>query len=152
MTYIDPRNGEIVDTASENISQLIGLVKFLTFHHGAKTWRDTNASDADRLVVRHLRFRLFQENRVPGGRLLHCLNTIDPPSCRCGRKGTRILAGITFCVRCGPPSKMSIKAKIQRRDRDRALIAEDNLKISAEKQQSRLARLKKNRGVVPHAR
>lgn len=107
MTYIDPRSGETLDTWKQPIATLCSLVLFLKGHPAASGFMKANGPDADVRIVRALRARLFKEKDSGKGAVLAAMNAIDPPRCRCGRPGTRIVAAHTFCSSCGPNATMA---------------------------------------------
>lgn len=105
-SVVDIRNGERQELRKLSIAQLCGLVKMIYRggHHSIE-WTTANGPTAAALVVRHLRFRfaMVGETRIHP-LILRVMNSLDPPACRCGRPGTRIINTETFCTKCGPSS------------------------------------------------
>lgn len=63
----------------------------------AKAWRDVNGGqEGVKAVCAEVRKRGLR------GRTLAAANRLDPPPCKCGRVGTRIIGSQTFCRKCVP--------------------------------------------------
>jgi hypothetical protein len=73
------------------------------YSNGAFTER--NGPNALVRYARGLRVRFAMEGKTISPRLLASIMAVDPPPCRCGAKGTRIIGRITFCRKCGPPTQ-----------------------------------------------
>ena len=102
MTYINPHNGQTWDTATQPIGQLVLFVRHLAKFSIAK-FVQANGDGADKRLVRAIRARFFRDKRPIVGYFRHALLKLDPPPCRCGKPGTRIMGTATFCTACGPP-------------------------------------------------
>jgi hypothetical protein len=120
----------VVDTMTTDVGRLMGLLRFLYIFRGGKDFVRRNGPDAIRRYVRALRARMFIEARA-GNTAAHkhvaWMNTLDPPNCRCGKKGTRIIGSSTFCQDCGPTeqAKQRREKVDQERDRRGGIIEDD---------------------------
>lgn len=90
--------GQTYDTATMSVWHLVGLLKQLK--RGPWFWQRENGDPV--LFVRAVRARFFRDRLTMTTALRAIMNTLDPPQCRCGRPGTRIIGGTTHCDRCGP--------------------------------------------------
>ena len=92
-----------VDTRTAPIAQLVGILRFLNLSGKSRGCLAVNggARTLPRICTA-LRVRFQLEKRDIPRYVLALLNTLDPPPCRCGRQGTRIIGARTFCMRCGP--------------------------------------------------
>ncbi len=105
MQFYDPRVQHLIDPETLSIGQVYGLIRFVARGgHAATAWVKAQPHpDIPRLLVRHLKARKFRAGEPPfSDRTLAMLHGIDPPACRCGRPGTRIIGARTFCRHCGP--------------------------------------------------
>lgn len=100
MKYFNPVTERQEDTASEPIRHLIGIAYGL--RKGAFRFTTMNGPTAITEFVRGLRARIFRDHHPLDPALRAVLNTLDAPACRCGKAGTRIIGGTTFCQSCGP--------------------------------------------------
>jgi len=128
MHFIDPRTNQSVDTDTINLRQLYRLIAYCARHHAAMNFTRVNDPDVVVRLVRTFRAKAFRENTAIWGAALALLNRLDPPNCRCGKKGTRIIGSITFCTHCGPPARAERAAQWRHR------LAED---VSADIEQSK---------------
>lgn len=101
MTFIDLKTQQLRDTDDVHLNVLVAIIDWLQ-HHDQKTWIDVNGPESIPRLCRVIRARMFRLGRSPRGRLRAVLNNLDPPHCRCGRPGTRLIGGQTFCRHCGP--------------------------------------------------
>ncbi len=112
MTFINPSTGATLDTNAMPLALLAGMVKYLHRHSASRQWIKVNGPDSAVRFVRAVRARFFREKQPLRGRIRNAANSIDPPACRCGRPGTRIHAGTTFCLKCGPTTRqVTMRAK-----------------------------------------
>lgn len=112
MTYID-LDGTVHDTKTAPIKKLFGLLKFLKKSPMARLWLLRNGPDPTRVlknICTAIRWRVQVDHEAMPRFYQAILVQMDPPACRCGRPGTRIIGHETFCLRCGPT------AEAQRRD------------------------------------
>jgi hypothetical protein len=106
MIYTDPRDGTSRDTKTQPLKQLFGLLNYLHRRGISKAWVKVNGQDAVVQLVRAVRARIFRERPPVPAYIGAIMNTLDPPNCRCGKKGTRIFLGVTFCRACGRPPNL----------------------------------------------
>lgn len=126
-------NGNDLDTETASIPALIGMVKAMYF---------TSAGPDTRPFCQAVRVRMFREGEPIRGLVRHWLNTLDPPACRCGRKGTRIVAGTTFCRKCGPPAEAEEAKRVSLRLRDKRYATIEARTKDRDQSQQRDARLR----------
>lgn len=79
-----------------------------------------NGKDALITLARVIRIRAARGEIDFSGILRHQVNRIDPPPCRCGKKGTRIIGHVTFCLTCGPPADAQSRKNYITRELDNA--------------------------------
>ena len=103
MIYINPQTRLPVNTREEPWPRLLGLLRHLHHSFIAKEWVKANGGEGalHRFGVA-LRIEARLRGKTIGGYYAAILNRMDPPPCRCGRKGTRIIGRETFCRQCGP--------------------------------------------------
>ena len=104
MIWVWPGNSyPPVDTRTAPIAYLAGILRYLNRHGASKNVFPTNGGSRTLArICTAVRVRFQLDKREVPRSFLALLNTLDPPPCRCGRKGTRIIGARTFCMRCGP--------------------------------------------------
>ncbi len=118
MRYADPRDGLMHDTNDMTFGQLITLLKYLLRAGRSRGWIDANGVDSAQMLCRAIRARAFRDRNPLPPIERAWLNQLDPPRCRCGRVGTHIIGGTTFCRRCGPSLSSLQRKKRQERKSD----------------------------------
>lgn len=109
----------VIDTRTARFGRLLGCVKLFAVGRNTgwfeREWIALNGEDAVRRFCRAVRARAMIDGQIVPGIYRAWLNRLDPPACRCGRAGTRIIGSVTFCARCGPPVNAATRfAKRQR--------------------------------------
>lgn len=118
MTFIDPRDGKTQELDLLPWPRVKGLLKFLRRASAGQSWMRANGGqEAVLRLCRAVRARAFRERQPTHRYLRMLLNDLDPPRCRCGKPGTRIFSGTTFCAACGPASAERYQQARQRYDR-----------------------------------
>ncbi len=95
----------VTDTWSMPREGLCGVLKFLSRYHGNKDWVEAHGPNGVHRFCIAFKMRCIKEGWKLTNRQLAMINQLDPPPCRCGKKGTRIIGSETFCHRCGPTDK-----------------------------------------------
>jgi hypothetical protein len=96
--------GDVRDTETDPVGWLIAGLRRITYTHAQHDFIAFNGPGAVARFARAVRVRLRKDGQAPRGRVAAMLAVIDPPPCRCGRPGTRVIGAVTFCRHCGPTS------------------------------------------------
>lgn len=150
MMYPDPFKAELQDTHTVPISHLLAATKWLATGHWSfeKNLHNAHGPDGVKLFARAVRARVFRDHIHLGGYYRALLTRLDPPPCRCGKPGTRLIGSITFCEKCGPPpGALHTRAEIWKifADGQRAYAADHHVDDRHAMQMEQLRRCKRPR-------
>ena len=125
---------------------LRGLLQHLHRRSSGQPWLRANGGDAGvRRLCRAIRARAYRDHLRIDTYMRWLLNAEDPPRCRCGKPGTRIAAGETFCRTCGPTAFTQQRMHTHHVHLDHAHIERAHETITIDQRESSRTRLRQTK-------